>query len=64
MAIKRIIVRGSHGRRDYKWWDTDGDMIEEGKGKIGHAKKLADAIELAKAHAGGSSQTVDIKDWN
>lgn len=62
MAKKRIIVRTSRGSKYFKWWDSDGELREEGAGKVGNARKLEDAIALAKAHAGGSDQRVEIKD--
>jgi len=62
MAVKRIIVRSSQRARYFKWWDSDKELREDDDGTIGKAEKLEDAIALAKAHTGGSSQKVEIKD--
>lgn len=62
MAIKKIVIRSSSGTKSYRWWDSSGTLKEYSAGEIGTAKKLEDAIALAKAHAGGSSQQVEVKD--
>lgn len=59
---KRIIVRTSKGSKWFKWWESDGDLKEDSAGTIGRARSLEDAIALAKNHAGGSNQKVEVKD--
>lgn len=58
MAIKRIIVKTRQQSRWFKWWDSDGELGEDSDGRVGFAAKLADAIELAKAHTGRSDPVI------
>lgn len=62
MAIKRITVRSSQRTKYFKWWESDKELREDNDGTIGKAEKLEDAIALAKAHTGGASQKVDIRE--
>ena len=62
MATKRIIVKSYQRTKYFTWWDSDGTLKDDSDGNIGKAKSLKDAIDLAKAHTGGSDQRVEIKD--
>jgi hypothetical protein len=62
VANKKILVKSSAGTKDFTWDSRHYDLREYRDGKIGSASSLEDAISMAKAHTGGSSIQVTVKD--
>ncbi len=72
MSRKMISIKSSKGY-NYYIYDPQGGRMDKYKfgvfsgsfdGKVGTASSLSDAIELARALAGGSNQEVEIEDYS
>ena len=68
MSHKLITVRSSNGYQQYKWYPSgalfgaDKRFMSWSTWRVGSARTLSDAIEIAKSDFGGSRQTTYVEE--